>query len=99
LASPVYGVTPAIDDDERLRADVAFGRAFGFGAKLCIHPRQVAVVRNALLPTPEEVAWARRVVAAAQGNEGSVQLDGKMVDRPVVLKAIRLLDRASSSMA
>ena len=96
LVSPVYGVTPAIDDDERLRADVALGRAFGFGAKLCIHPRQVAVVRGALLPTPEEVDWARRVVAAAKGNEGSVQLDGKMVDRPVVLKAMRLLDTASS---
>jgi len=70
--------------------------AFGFGAKLCIHPRQVAVIRKALLPTVAEIDWARRVVAAAEGAAGAVQVDGKMVDRPVVLKARAILDRASS---
>ena len=94
LASPIYGVTPAIDDDERLLADLAFGRAFGFGAKLCIHPRQVAVIRKAMLPTPAEVDWAKRVLAAAEGTGGALQVDGKMVDRPVLLKARALLDRA-----
>jgi citrate lyase subunit beta/citryl-CoA lyase len=94
LASPIYGVTPAIDDDERLLTDLAFGRAFGFGAKLCIHPRQVAVIRKAMLPTPAEVDWAKRVLAAAEGTGGALQVDGKMVDRPVLLKARALLDRA-----
>ena len=96
LASPVYGVTPALDDDERLLADLAFGRAFGFGAKLCIHPRQVAVIRKALLPTAAEVDWANRVLAAAEGTAGALQVDGKMVDRPVLLRAKAILDRTST---
>jgi citrate lyase subunit beta/citryl-CoA lyase len=95
IASPVAGVTPAIDDDERLLADLAFARAFGFGAKLCIHPKQVAVIHKALLPTDAEVDWAKRVLAAAEGREGAVQVDGKMVDRPVLLRARAILDRAA----
>ena len=94
LASPVAGVTPAIDDDERLLCDLAFARAFGFGAKLCIHPRQVGVVRTALLPSAAEIDWAKRVLAAAEGGQGAIQVDGRMVDRPVVLKARSILDRA-----
>jgi citrate lyase subunit beta/citryl-CoA lyase len=93
LASPVAGVTPAIDDEERLLADLAFARAFGFGAKLCIHPKQVAAIRKALQPTAAEVDWARRVLAAAEGAQGAVQVDGRMVDRPVLLKARAILDR------
>jgi citrate lyase subunit beta/citryl-CoA lyase len=94
LAAPVAGVTPAIDDEKLLLADLAFGRAMGFGAKLCIHPRQVAVIRNALVPTAAEVDWAQRVLAASEGADGAVEVDGRMVDRPVVLKAKAILDRA-----
>jgi len=95
IASPVAGVTPAIDDDARVLADLAFARAFGFGAKLCIHPRQVGVVRNAMQPTEDEIAWARKVLAAAERSEGAVQVDGKMVDRPVIRKAQSIVDRAA----
>ncbi len=95
IASPVAGVTPAIDDDARLVADLAFARAFGFGAKLCIHPRQVGVVQNAMRPTVDELAWARKVLSAAEHSEGAVQVDGKMVDRPVILKARAILERAA----
>jgi citrate lyase subunit beta/citryl-CoA lyase len=95
IASPVAGVTPAIDDDARLIADLAFARAFGFGAKLCIHPRQVGVVQNAMRPTVDELAWARRVLSAAEHSEGAVQVDGKMVDRPVIQKARGILERAA----
>lgn len=97
IASPVAGVTPSIDDDSRLVADLAFARAFGFGAKLCIHPRQVGVIRDAMRPTDAELDWARRVVQAADdpaGAKGALRIDGKMVDRPVILKARALLDRA-----
>jgi citrate lyase subunit beta / citryl-CoA lyase len=95
LASPVAGVSPGIDDAAQLQADFAFARAFGFGAKLCIHPKQVAAVHAAFRPTAEQVDWARRVLAAADASEGAVQLDGKMIDRPVVLKAQAILDRSS----
>lgn len=94
LEPAVDGVTVAIDDDARLRADTRRALNFGFGAKLCIHPRQVAVVHEALAPGAEELAWARRVIAADAAAAGAaVQLDGKMVDLPVVLQARRTLAR------
>lgn len=94
LAAPVAGVTVALDDEATLRADVARARGHGFGAKLCIHPRQVAVVHAALAPTVDEQAWAQRVLQAAIGAAGAVQLDGRMIDKPVVERARRIAGRA-----
>jgi len=91
-ATPIAGVTPAIDDRTALDRDIAFARAFGFAAKLCIHPKQVAAVRAAFAPTEAELDWARRVLAAAASGVGAVQVDGRMVDRPVLRKARSLLD-------
>lgn len=96
IATPIAGVTPAIDDVHRLLEDLAWSRALGFGAKLCIHPRQVAVIRDALRPTAKEIDWARRVLAAGEAAQGAVQVDGRMVDRPVLQKARAILDRAAS---
>ena len=93
LPAPVAGVTPAIDDEAQLRRDVAWERSVGFGAKLVIHPRQVGVVHEAMRPSDEEVAWARRVVAATQAAQGAVQVDGRMVDKPVIRKAQAILER------
>ncbi|MDO8770373.1 MAG: CoA ester lyase [Burkholderiaceae bacterium] len=91
LASPVAGVTPELDA-VRVSADMAQARALGFGAKMCIHPAQVPAVRAALAPSAEEIAWAQRVLQAWSACAGgALQLDGKMVDRPVVLKAERIL--------
>ena len=50
LPAPVAGVTPQLDDEQRLLADLAWSRRHGFGAKLCIHPRQVAPIHAALAP-------------------------------------------------
>lgn len=94
IAAPVAGVTAAIDDEAALRADVSRARAHGFAAKLCIHPRQVAWVHDALAPGPDELAWAQRIVAAAAAAGGAaLRLDGRMVDKPVLLRAQRLLAR------
>jgi len=95
IASPVAGVTAAIDDEAALLADLARARAHGFGAKLCIHPGQVAAVHRALQPTEEELNWARRVVAAGGSAAGAVRVDGRMVDKPLLLRAQRLIDRAA----
>ena len=95
LAAPIAGVTPAIDDEAQLRRDVAWERSVGFGAKLVIHPRQVHAVHEAMRPSDEDVAWAHRVVAAAQATQGAVQVDGRMVDRPVIRKAQAILERTS----
>jgi citrate lyase subunit beta/citryl-CoA lyase len=94
LPPPVAGVTPDIDDAVRLCSDFARARAHGFGAKLCIHPKQVALVHEALAPGAAELDWARRVVAAAEGSSGALRVDGRMVDKPVLQRAQRLLARA-----
>jgi citrate lyase subunit beta/citryl-CoA lyase len=95
LPAPIASVTPAIDDEGQLRSDVAWERSLGFGAKLLIHPRQIAVVHDAMRPNDEQVAWARRVVAAARASQGAVQVDGRMVDHPVLAKAQAILERIS----
>lgn len=99
LASPIAGVTAAIGDDAALRSDFDLARSCGFGAKMCIHPRQVATVHAMLAPSQEQLDWARRVVAAAQSGSGAVQVDGKMVDRPVLLRAYAMLKQPSASTA
>ena len=91
IAAPIAGVTPEIGDESKLLADFAFARACGFGAKLCIHPKQVDVIDAAMRPSAAETDWARRVVAAAESGQGAVQIDGRMVDRPVIAKARRIL--------
>ncbi len=94
LAAPIAGVTPQIDDEPRLLADLAWSRRHGFGAKLCIHPKQVAAIHAALAPSPEALDWARRALAADAASPGAARLDGRMIDRPVVLQARRTLQRA-----
>jgi len=95
LAPALDGVTTSIDDDARLRTDTLRALRFGFGGKLCIHPRQIAIVHETLAPSAEEVEFARRVIAADTASGGAaVRLDGRMVDLPVVLQARRILSRA-----
>lgn len=88
LPAPVDGVTAALDDEARLAADLARSRRFGFGAKLCIHPRQVAAANDALGPTAAQRAWAQRVLEASRTHgSGAFRLDGEMVDAPVLQRA------------
>ncbi|MEP6719845.1 MAG: CoA ester lyase [Variovorax sp.] len=94
LSAPVAGVTPALDDTNRLLADLALSRRQGFGAKLCIHPSQVAPIHAALRPSAEALDWAQRVLVADAASPGAARLDGRMVDRPVVLQAQRTLSLA-----
>ena len=88
ILPPVDGVTTTLDDIDRITEDTRRARRHGFGGKLCIHPRQVAHVNAAFAPTAEEAAWAARVLLAVENTNGAaVALDGKMVDRPVMLQA------------
>lgn len=89
------GALAAIDSPERLRAEAEAARQLGFAGKSCIHPSQVAVVNQAFLPTATEVAWAQRVLAAADQAEtdgiGAFKLDGQMLDAPFIARARALL--------
>lgn len=93
-AGPVDSVTTDLDDDQATVRDAARARALGFTGKLCIHPRQVAAVNEAMSPTEAQVAWAGRVLTA---EPGAVRVDGQMVDPPVVARAERILERVRST--
>lgn len=95
--APWDGVTTAVHDDEAVRTDAADAEKLGFGGKLCIHPRQVAIVNAQFQPSPAEQAWAQRVLDATAASRGAAcVVDGGMVDKPVVDRAVRLLARARS---
>lgn len=97
LAAPVDGVTPGTGDAVQLRRDAERSRRGGFGAKLCIHPTQVALVNAALGPTAAELEWAQRVIEQYRSAGGGVfSLDGRMVDAPVVRLAERTLAFANA---
>lgn len=90
LATPVDGVTPGTGDAVQVQRDAERSRRGGFGAKLCIHPAQVALVNAALGPTTAELDWAHRVIEASRRAGGGVfSLDGRMVDAPVLRLARR----------
>lgn len=92
LAAPVDGVSVNFADQDRMRLDALASRKLGFGGKLCIHPAQVGAVNAAFLPSSEEMQWAERVVAAFTASEGgATSVDGKMIDKPVVDRARRVI--------
>ncbi|WP_281280429.1 HpcH/HpaI aldolase/citrate lyase family protein [Arenibacterium halophilum] len=92
LAQPIDGVTPELRDHAIIASDVARSRALGFGGKLCIHPDQIAATNAAFTPTQEERDWASRVITTLdEANGSAVQVDGKMVDRPVIERARQIL--------
>lgn len=94
LQAPLDTVYPAFDDAEGFAATLRHGRDLGLVGALCIHPKQVAVLHAALAPSAEELAWARRVLAAAESGAAAFQVDGQMVDAPVLARARRLLANA-----
>lgn len=82
-------------DVSGLRAEAEKARRLGFTGKVAIHPAQLPVIHGVFTPSPEEVEQARRIVEADRAaGGGAVALDGRMVDRPVVEAARRLLERA-----
>lgn len=84
-------------DLERFRAGVRRGREAGAVGAFCIHPAQVALLNDELAPSAEEIADAHRVVTAfGSASVGAIALDGRMIDRPVYLRARRLLARVST---
>ena len=82
-----------IADLDGLAAEVEDAAASGFAATACIHPSQVAVIRQGYAPTPDEIAWAERVLRAAESNPGVFRFEGRMVDSPVLVQARAVLAR------
>jgi citrate lyase subunit beta/citryl-CoA lyase len=82
-----------LKDETGLAAECAAAKRSGFTAKMAIHPAQIQVINHAFSASEEELAWARKVVAifAENPNAGTIALDGKMVDKPHLSLARRLL--------
>lgn len=100
LAAAVAGL-PAIDtihanygDAKGLAEYARIARADGFVGMLAIHPAQVPIINEAFKPTADDVADARRVVAAFENGAGVAALDGRMLDRPHLAQARRVLEIA-----
>jgi citrate lyase subunit beta/citryl-CoA lyase len=101
VAASAYGrqaidaVYVNIPDLEGLAAEAEDAAVSGFALKGCIHPSQVAVVRKAFRADEAQVAWARRVIAAARdagaGDKGAITVDGQMVDAPLIRQAEAIL--------
>ena len=93
---PVDTVYTDFRNAEGLRAECAAARREGYTGKVAIHPDQVPVINEAFGVSAAEIDWARKVVAAfeAQPDAGTIGLEGKMLDRPHLMLARRVLERA-----
>jgi citrate lyase subunit beta/citryl-CoA lyase len=95
-AQAVDGVCTEFRDSSRLQQELDVARRDGFSGKLAIHPDQIAAINSAFAPTEAEREHAQRVVAAFANapSAGVVSLDGRMIDRPHLLQAQRVLAAA-----
>ncbi|MFP4189329.1 MAG: HpcH/HpaI aldolase/citrate lyase family protein [Halobacteriales archaeon] len=88
-------------DEEGLRDDTERGMGWGYDGKLAIHPAQVAVINDAFTPEPERVEWAERVLEAKreadEAGKGVFEVDGEMVDAPLVEQARTVMERARAA--
>jgi citrate lyase subunit beta/citryl-CoA lyase len=94
------GVHLDLADDESFARSCRQGRELGFDGKTLIHPKTIAVANGAFAPTPEEIAWSRRVIVAhdlaVQEGKGIVLVDGKLVENLHVANARRLVALAAA---
>jgi citrate lyase subunit beta/citryl-CoA lyase len=101
MASVAAGVTaydtvyPDIKNADGLRAEANDAKRMGYGGKIAIHPDQVAIIHEVFTPNAGEIDWAKKVIATFRDNPnaGVLTLDGKMLDRPHLVLAQRLMAR------
>ena len=93
---PIDTVYADIDNLSGLEEEAVEARRDGFLAKAIIHPKHVDVVNRAFMPTEDEIALSRKIVAAFQQNpdSGVIRVEGKMVDKPHLRAALKILAQA-----
>jgi len=98
---PIDSVFSDIDDMDALSRVAQESKSLGFAGMGCIHPRQIPVINRIFLPDDKEIEKAKRIVLAYEEAEkegsGVVALDSKMIDLPVVKRALRIIDTAIKS--
>jgi citrate lyase subunit beta / citryl-CoA lyase len=107
MASRAAGIEPPLDtvwanlrDAEGFARSAEHAAALGFQGKMCIHPDQIAVTNAAFSPSPQQLSWALRVVAAFEEAEAkglaSIQLDGQFIDYPIVQRARQVVAQGAA---
>jgi citrate lyase subunit beta/citryl-CoA lyase len=106
MASRAAGLEPPLDtvwadlrDAEGFARSAELAAALGFQGKMCIHPDQIAVTNATFSPSPQQLVWAARVVAAFEEAEASglasIQLEGQFIDYPIVQRARQVIARGA----
>lgn len=101
MASRVQNLQPPIDtvfidfkDTDGLLSESQMVKNLGFGSKLAIHPDQIEIINETFSPSQEEIEEAKRIMEIVKNNGTAVfQLDGKMIDEPIIKKAERILNK------
>ena len=94
LLAPIDTVYADFNDSTGLNKRVKLWSQMGMSGMLCIHPKQVAVVQQSLQPTDSELEFAKKVVVEYERSEQAVfNIDGNMVDAPVIERSYQLLSR------
>lgn len=103
-AAKAYGIeaidTPFTDvlDDDGFMADAMFSASIGMKAKAAIHPRQIDIINQIYSPSEESISWAKKVLEAEKNafkkGLGVFSLDGKMIDKPIIEKAKKVIKKA-----
>lgn len=94
LAPPIESVVTEIKDLDKVEQAASKAVGMGFCGMLSIHPKQVPAINRVFTPDDEIIKWARHVLQAAHSHGGAFQLDGQMVDAPVIIRARAILARA-----
>ena len=97
-AAPIDGVTTGLSNLGMTEDDARHSAMLGFVGKMAIHPKQIGPIGRAFRPGEEEIAWAHRILGAATDGE-AIQIEGEMVDRPVIERARRILSRVGATAA
>ncbi|MEW9673746.1 CoA ester lyase [Ammoniphilus sp. 3BR4] len=98
IQSPIDAVYTDIHDLEGLRKETTFIKQMGFQGKLVVYPKQIGVVNEVFMPSREDIENAQMIVSAFEKSVkeglGAVQVNGKMIDLPVVERAKRIVEKA-----
>jgi citrate lyase subunit beta / citryl-CoA lyase len=86
------------NDEEGLNKDSTLAKLLGMNAKVCIHPNQIETVNTVFSPSIQDIEYARKVVKAeadaSSTGKGAFTVDGKMIDKPIIIRAKKLLEKA-----
>ncbi|MGY0691497.1 HpcH/HpaI aldolase/citrate lyase family protein [Virgibacillus sp. FSP13] len=91
IGQPIDTVYTDFKNIDGFSNNCAFAKSLGFGGKLLIHPAQIEIANTTFAPTAEEVDFAKKIISQSTAEKGSFQLDGKMIDKPIIEKAQRIL--------